>query len=211
MQRIVFWRTFGVIWLAFFCAACGSEPAAAPTAAAPSPTIAAAVIPPTPVLSPTPPPRQPTNVPAAPTSAAPAQPVAGSPAPEQTIYLWPSELPAGMQPDPAESRVSRANELGEGDLGFYLITLNGGGKKLVIGGGGLSAALPLNGEKRGVTAGTRTGTLTTNGEQREIVFDVARGTLFVYSLGLSEDELLRVAASLQPADVSTLRELAAPK
>jgi hypothetical protein len=210
MQRTVFWRTLGAFWLAFFCAACGSEPVAAPTATAPSPTIAAAVIPPTPVLSPTPP-RQPTAAPAAPTSPAPAQPAAGSPAPEQTIYLWPSELPAGMQPDPAESRVSRENELGEGDLGFYLITLNGGGKKLVIGGGGLSAALPLSGEKRAVTAGTRTGTLITNGEQREIVFDVARGLLFVYSLGLSEDELLRVAASLQPADVNTLRALAAPK
>lgn len=209
MQRILL-RACGAFLLAAFCAACGSEPAAAPTAAAPSPTIAAAVIPPTPVLSPTPPPRQPTGEPAAPTGAAPAQ-AAGSPAPEQSIYLWPSELPAGMQPDPAESRVSRANELGEGDLGFYLITLNGGGKKLVIGGGGLSAALPLSGDKRAVTAGTRTGTLTTSGEQREIVLDVSRGLLFVYSLGLSEEELLRVAGSLQPADVTMLRELAAPK
>ena len=206
MHRFSRWRVLCAMLVAAFCAACGSDPAAAPTAAAPSPTIAAAIIPPTPVLSPTPPPRQPTAAPAAPTDAAPAQP-----APAQTIYLWPGELPAGMQPDPAESRVSRENELGEGDLGFYLITLNGGSRKLVIGGGGLSAALPLSGEKRAVTAGTRTGTLTTSGEQRQIVLDVARGLLFVYSLGLSEDELLRVAASLQPIDVRALRELAAPK
>ena len=116
-----------------------------------------------------------------------------------------------MQPAAQESRVSAENELGEGDLGFYLITLNGGGKKLAIGGGGLRDALPLSGDTRAITAGGRAGRLIGNGEQREIIFDVARGKLFVYGFGVSEDELLRVAESLQPIDVRALRALAAPK
>jgi hypothetical protein len=116
-----------------------------------------------------------------------------------------------MQPAPEESRVSGENELGDNDLGFYLITLNGNGNKLAIGGGGLQDVLPLTGDTRPIQAGTRKGTLITSSDQREVVLDVARGKLFVYSKGLAEEELLRVAASLQPIDVHTLRALAAPK
>lgn len=188
--------------IAALCAACGAQPAPTPgTPRPPSPTIAAVVIPPTPLRSPTPA-RRPTLAPATPTAPR------ATPAPEPTIYLWPSYLPAGMQPAPQESRVSREGELGVGELGFYIITLNSGAQKLTIGGGGLSAALPLAGSERSLTIGGRTGTLITNGEQREIIFDQARGLLFVYSFGLSEEELLRVAESLQPIDVGRLRELA---
>lgn len=201
-------------WLALMfsgvaCVACGTQAASAPVPT-PSPTIAAIIIPATPVLSPTPPP-QPTSVPpaAAPTNTPPH--AATTLTPEPTIYLWPSYLPTGMQPAPEESRVSGENELGDNDLGFYLITLNGNGNKLAIGGGGLQDVLPLTGDMRPIQAGTRKGTLITNSDQREVVLDVARGKLFVYSKGLAEEELLRVAASLQPIDVHTLRALAAPK
>lgn len=186
--------------LACACVACGAAPA--PASPSPSPTIAAA--PAAPALSPT------VAAAATPAVVPATSPAATAPA-EPSIYLWPSYLPEGMQPAPQESRVSGESELGEGDIGFYLITLNGGGKKLAIGGGGLRDALPLTGDTRAITSGGRAGKLISNGEQREIVFEVPRGTLFVYSLGLSEDELLRVAGSLQPIDVRALRALAAPK
>jgi hypothetical protein len=113
-----------------------------------------------------------------------------------------------MRPSPAESRVASEGQTGAAGLGFYLITLNNGPQKLAIGGGDLSDVLPLSGEQRSITAGTRAGTLITSGEQREIVFNMARGKLFLYSAGLEEQELLKIAESLQPIDVKNLREMA---
>lgn len=189
------------------CAACGGSPA---PVAAPSPTITAAVIAPgsmQPTAPARPTPSPPANLPTNPPAVA-----APTLAPEPSIYLWPTYLPAGMQPSAAESRVSGEAEAGEDGLGFYIITLNGGeGKKLAIGGGGLREGLPLGGDEREVTLGGRSARLISSGEQRELVFTIARGKLFVYSFGLSEAELLRVGESLQPIDVRALRELAAPK
>ena len=205
---------------ALLCAACG-EASAPPGPAAPSPTIAAAVRSPAPDRpSPTPanPAAQasPTSAgPAAQATNAPAQQalataVAGeAPAPEPTIYLWPANLPADLKVSPAESRVSADGEVGPNGLGFYVVTLNAGDKKMVIGGGDLGEALPLTGDEHAVTVGQRTGKLITNGQQRELVLDFARGKLFLYSYGFTEEELLNTAASLQPIDVRALRELAA--
>jgi hypothetical protein len=51
----------------------------------------------------------------------------------------------------------------------------------------------------------RDATLTTGAAGRQVVFDMPKGSLFVYSSTLSEEELLRVAGSLQPIDVVELR------
>ena len=93
-------------------------------------------------------------------------------------------------------------------MGFYIITLNNGPQKLSIGGGDLSDVLPLSGDQRSITAGTRAGTLISSGDRREIIFNMARGKLFLYSSGLDEQELLKIAESLQPIDVKILRDLA---
>ncbi|HEU5099962.1 MAG TPA: hypothetical protein VFU22_13130 [Roseiflexaceae bacterium] len=188
-------------------AGCAGQNTPAPSGA-PSPTIAAAAQPAPAKLTPTLGAlgSRPSAAPAI--QAAPAQPSAG-PAAEPSIYLWPSYLPPNMRPSPNESRVASEGQTGEAGLGFYIITLNAGQQKLSIGGGDLSDVLPLSGEQRPVTAGARSGTLISSGERREIIFDIARGKLFVYSSGLSEEELLKVAGSLQPVDVKTLRELIA--
>ena len=112
-----------------------------------------------------------------------------------------------MRPSPTESRVASEGQTGEAGLGFYIITLNNDSQKLSIGGGDLSDVLPLNGDQRAITAGARAGTLITSGDRREIVFNMARGKLFLYSTGLEEQELLKIAESLQPIDVKTLRDL----
>jgi hypothetical protein len=194
--------------LALLLAGCAGQGASAPPGA-PSPTVAAARAQPAPAQS-TPTPGaiggRPTA--AAGLQAAPAQPGAG-PAAEPSIYLWPSYIPPNMRPSPSESRVASEGQTGEAGLGFYIITLNADQQKLSIGGGDISDVLPLSGEQRLIAAGARSGTLITSGDRREIVFDIARGKLFVYSAGLSEEELLKVAASLQPIDVKTLRELIA--
>jgi hypothetical protein len=143
-----------------------------------------------------------------PTFQAQGEPQGGAPAAEPSIYLWPTYLPPNMRPSPTESRVSSAGQTGEAGLGFYIITLNNGPQKLAIGGGDLSDVLPLSGDQRPITAGTRVGTLITAGDQREIVFNMARGKLFLYSAGLDEQELLKIAESLQPIDVKNLRDLA---
>jgi hypothetical protein len=207
----------GTLGLALLiCAGCGGQPAPPPGAATASPTIAAVQRSPTPAGAPARPSPSPAN-PAAQataiaTAAPPATPAAGqAPAPEPSIYLWPAELPAGLAVSPAESRVSAEGEAGPTGMGFYIVTLNAGAKKLVIGGGDLADALPLAGAERQVTVGQRTAKLIASGEQRELLIDVSRGKLFVYGLNLSEDELLRVAASLQPIDVRDLRALAAKK
>jgi hypothetical protein len=112
---------------------------------------------------------------------------------------------------PAESRVSRAEQVDQNGLGFYIVTLNNGASKLVVGGGGIADALPVAGEERRIAAGGRTGRLITSGEQREIVFDAPQGKLFVYGSGLSEDELLKVAGSLAPIDPQALRDMVGEK
>jgi len=178
----------------------GQGVSVSPSPAVPSPTIAAAQVQPAPA--------RPTPTIAAiggqPT-AMPANPAA--PAAEPSIYLWPTYLPPNMHPSPTESRVASAGQIGEAGMGFYIITLNNGQQKLSIGGGDLSDVLPLNGDQRAITAGARAGTLITSGDRREIVFNMARGKLFLYSTGLEEQELLKIAESLQPIDVKTLRDL----
>jgi len=202
------------------CAACGGQ-AAPPAPAAPSPTIAALVRSPTPAGQPARPSPSPANPAAQPTSAtnavqAPAAP-AGTPAagqasaPEPTIYLWPSDLPPELRVAPKESRVAADGEVGPNGLGFYIVTLNAGDTKVVVGGGDLGDALPLVGDEHPVTVGQRSGKLITKDQQREVVLDISRGKLFIYSLGLSEQELLRIAGSLQPIDVKALREMVGSK
>jgi hypothetical protein len=183
-------------------AGCAGQGASAPPSpTTPSPTIAAAQVQPAPA--------RPTPTIAAiggQTTAMPANPAA-APA-EPSIYLWPTYLPPNMHPSPTESRVASAGQTGEVGLGFYIITLNNGQQKLSIGGGDLSDVLPLSGDQRSITVGARAGTLITSGDRREIVFNMARGKLFLYSAGLDEQELLKIAESLQPIDVKTLRDLA---
>jgi hypothetical protein len=147
-------------------------------------------------------------VPANPSAGNPNQ--AGAPA-EPSIYLWPTYLPPNMQLSPAESRVASPDQTGEAGLGFYLITLNNGPQKLSIGGGDLLDVLPLSGDQRSITAGARSGTLISTGDRREIEFNMARGKLFIYSAGLDEQELLKIAESLQPIDVNRLRALVEAK
>src|SRR5690349_14879106 len=137
--------------LALLATACG-EASAPPGPAAPSPTIAAAVrstaparpspTPANPAAQASPSPAgsagQPTDAPA---QQAFATAVAGeAPAPEPTIYLWPAALPPDLKVAPKESRVSADGEVGPNGLGFYIVTLNAGDKKMVIGGGDLGEA-----------------------------------------------------------------------
>ena len=185
---------YSLLVLALLCAGCASQ-SAAPQAAAPTPTPGTG---PRPAATATRPPLV-----LKPGSSAAAAPAGGT-----ATYVWPSYVPAGMAPSPRESRVSGEKEVGNAGMGFYIVTLNGSATKLTIGGGGLDAALPLSGEQRRVTVAGRPGTLITSGDQREIVFEVPQGQLFIYSSGLSEQELLKVADSLQPVDIATLRVLA---
>jgi hypothetical protein len=121
------------------------------------------------------------------------------------VYLWPAYLPADMRVSPGESRVAHAGETGQDAGGFFIVTINSGNDKLVIG-GGATETLPLTGEQRRISVGGRPATLTTGVAGRQVVFDVSAGSLFVYSSSLSEAELLRVAGSLQPIDVAELRQ-----
>ena len=189
---------------------CG-ESVVTPTAAAPSPTIAAP--PPRPSVTPgaagaaatrAPATAQPTATP--PTFASPtAASQAGTPTKlEPFVYLWPGYLPEGMQLSPRESRVPREGEIGQNGLGFFIVTFAEGRNRLVIG-AGATEPLPLTGDERRVEIGGRAATLTTNEQQHQLTFDVPKGSLFVYSSSLSEDELLRVAGSLQPIDLTELR------
>jgi len=136
-----------------------------------------------------------------------SQPTAASQAAaEPSAYLWPSYLPANMSVSPPESRVASAHEVDASGLGFFVIVLNGKNQKLSIGGGNIKDTIPITGQERNITAGSRSGRLITNATQREIVFDVTRGKLFIYSVGISEEELLKVAGSLEPIDAQALRE-----
>jgi hypothetical protein len=193
------------------CAGCaGQATPAPPDRIIPSPTIAIA----TTAVKTAPSPQPPVVAlqPVAPRANVASQPTAASArAAEPSIYLWPTYLPPGMRPSPTESRVSSESQAGPSGMGFYVVTLNTDAQKLSIGGGDIQDVLPLNGEEKPVTAGTRAGKLISSGERREIVLDVPRGKLFLYSSGLSEDELIKVAESLQPIDVRVLREMAGVK
>ena len=193
---------------AMSCAGCGGSPApaAAPpeSQAAPAPSPAATA----PPISPSP---RPLNVeleiaPTAPPAAStPAPGQAASPTETPFAYLWPEYLPDGMAPSPDESRVARDGELGQGDVGFFIVTFNGDGRKLIVGGGSVEA-LALSGTIRTVLVGGRGARLVTSGDQRQLILAGTQGTLFVYGAGIEEQELLRVAESLRPIDVRELRE-----
>ena len=103
-----------------------------------------------------------------------------------------------------ESRVAREDEIGTTGTGFYLVTLNGSGRKLVIG-GGATDALPLIGDTRDVAYDDGTAKLTTHSDARQLVFIHDRAKFFVYSSGLSEQELMLVAESMVPTDITALR------
>jgi hypothetical protein len=205
------WRNLSALALALILCGCGDQVAEPP--ARPSPTLAAPLVRPSPTLgvpgttaARLPATRAPVAPPATatPPAGSPAQP--GPPAPAAPFaYLWPAYLPANMQISPAESRVPREGEVGQNDLGFFIVTFTDGPAKLVIG-GGATETLPLTGEQRRITVGGRTATLTINGSQHQLAFDVPKGSLFVYSSSLSEDELLRVADSLKPIDLLELRK-----
>jgi hypothetical protein len=216
LRSLRFECLIGVL-VALALSGCGDQGAV--PAGTPSPTIAVA---PSARPSPTPPGVFATRPPAVPSAAAtapaasnraatalartPAQLAATVP-PAPFAYLWPAYLPPGMQLSPAETRVPREGETGPEGLGFFIATFASGPTRLVIG-GGATDALPLSGEQRRVSVGPRAATLTTSGDRRQIVFDAQRGSLFVYSSGLSEEELLRVAGSLKPIDLQELRRRA---
>ncbi len=218
VSRAAVWQKLGALALALIvCGGC-AEQAAGP-AATPSPTIAMpqarpSPTPPTRAVPATRPPAQsspsatppPTAQPSATPPAGSLAPAAPTAPPAPFAYVWPTYLPANMRVSPAESRVAREGEVGPDGLGFFIVTFTDGVGKLVIG-GGATAPLPLTGEQRHITVGGREATLTTNGEQRQVVFVATSGSLFVYSSHLSEEELLRVAGSLQPIDVRDLRAL----
>ncbi|MGQ9549243.1 MAG: hypothetical protein ACUVSY_03740 [Roseiflexus sp.] len=175
------------------------SPSSAPTVAEqlPTPSISSA-----PVVQPAPP------SPAAvlPSPVGPASLEAGNPARFQ--YRWPSFIPDGMKPSPAESRIVRDDEVGDGGIGFYLVTFNGNGNKIVIGGGAVEP-FSLSGTIERVSLGGYNARIVAQGDQTLIVIDDgAPGTLFVLGVGVARNELLRVAASLTPVDVRDMRQLA---
>ncbi|HWQ15776.1 MAG TPA: hypothetical protein VNL77_23445 [Roseiflexaceae bacterium] len=194
---------------ALLIAGCGARPQAA--GPGPSPTVVAMV--PTPTAAPpTAPPATRPAARAAPTveATSPPAPIAapgGAPtvaAEAPFTYLWPDFVPENMAPAPKESRVAREGELGPGDIGFYVVTFNGGGRKLIVG-GGAAEALPITGRITTLRLGERGARLVTNDDQRQLIISGYEGSLFVYGVGLSEEELLRVAGSLRPIDVREMR------
>jgi hypothetical protein len=188
--------------LALLLAGCArQEPA---PAAAPSPTIAApARQPPTLQASARPTARSATAVQQAATPR--IEPTATPPRPAPFVYLWPAYVPADMRVSPGESRVAREGEIGQNGQGFFIVTFAAGTGRLVIG-GGATDTLPLTGDQRRIAVAGREATLTTGAAGRQVVFDVPTGSLFVYSSTLSEEELLRVAGSLEPIEVAELRK-----
>ncbi len=188
-----------------FCSACATQQPVPPAVERPTPTIAAMILP-----SPVVPAIQPVPMPASPvpTLTPTAAPVTGNqptPSPIPFVYLWPAYLPNGMAPSAAESRVAGEGEAGLDGLGFFIVTFNGGDRKIVIGGGSIEA-FPLEGQQRRMEIDSRPATLTSSGKRLQVIFDTPSGKLFVYGSGVSEQELLLVAGSLLPIDVREMRE-----
>jgi hypothetical protein len=182
-----------LVLAAFALVACGGEPVA--VVARPSPSVAA-LMPPAPTFAPTAiPARVVTSVPVAPGRAEPAS----------FVYLWPEYLPAGMQPAPAESRIAEASVQPEGEIGYFVVTFNAGSRKLVVG-GGATEPLPVSGTVEALTVDGHEARLVTNGEQRQLLISGGAGVLFVFGVGLSAEELVRVAEALREVDAATLRE-----
>jgi hypothetical protein len=123
-------------------------------------------------------------------------------------YLWPAYLPQGMVPMPSQSRIAKDTEAGTTAAGFFLITFHAnGGKQQIILGGGSVEPLPLTGDTKKVTLDGRDATLVTNGDQRLVRFATVdtQGSLFLFGIGVSEQELLLVAESLLPMTPSDMR------
>lgn len=153
-------------------------------------------------------------VPASPTAQAATRPTpAGSASlergdPSRFVYRWPSFLPEGMRPSPDETRIARDDEIGDGDIGFYLVTFNSDSGKIVIGGGAVEP-FNLTGPIERINLGSYPARVVTQGEQMLIVIDDgAPGALFVFGAGVARDDLVRVAASLAPIDPREMRRRA---
>ena len=179
------------------CASSSSQATTVPAAITASPTIAA-------VAAPIPAPLASRGVAPATVSIPKTTPTA---MPGGFNYFWPAYIPEGMQIAAQESRVAGENEIGRDNLGFFLLTFSGeGGKRKLSLGGGAVEAFQLQGERKQVQLGSRSATLVTLGEQHLILLEVPVGTLFVLGAGLSEDEVVKVAASLEPTDVRAIRQ-----
>ncbi len=125
--------------------------------------------------------------------------------PARFVYRWPSFLPEGMRPSPDETRIARDDEVGDGDIGFYLVTFNGEAGKIVIGGGAVEP-FSLSGTIERVNLGAYAARIVTQGNQTLVVIDdSAPGSLFVFGVGVARDDLVRVAASLAPIDPREMR------
>ncbi len=153
-------------------------------------------------------------VPASPTAQVATRPTpAGSASldrgdPTRFVYRWPSFLPEGMRPSTGETRIAREDEIGDGDIGFYLVTFNGDAGKIVIGGGAVEP-FSLSGPIERVNLGSYTARVVTQGDQTLIVIDDgAPGALFVFGIGIARDDLVRVATSLEPIDPREMRRRA---
>ncbi|MDW8212209.1 MAG: hypothetical protein RMJ55_01510 [Roseiflexaceae bacterium] len=128
--------------------------------------------------------------------------------PTRFVYRWPSFLPEGMRPSPDETRIAREDEVGDGDIGFYLVTFNGDTNKIVIGGGAVEP-FSLSGPIERINLGSYPARVVTQGDQTLIVIDDgAPGALFVFGTGVVRDDLVRVAASLEPIDPREMRRRA---
>lgn len=125
--------------------------------------------------------------------------------PTRFVYRWPAFLPEGMRPAPDETRIARDDEVGDGDIGFYLVTFNGDASKIVIGGGAVEP-FSLSGPIERVNLGSYAARIVTQGNQTLVVIDDgAPGALFVFGVGVARDDLMRVAASLAPIDPREMR------
>jgi hypothetical protein len=191
--------------LALALIVCGCAEQSAVPIVTPSPTIALPARQSSPAEPPAPTSTRPPARTEPPVTPLKTEPTATPPRAESFVYLWPAYLPADMRVSPGESRVAHEGETGQNAAGFFIVTFTAAGGKLVIG-GGATDTLPLAGDQRRITVGGRAATLTTSAAGRQIVFDVPKGSLFVYSSALSEEELLRVAGSLQPIELAELRK-----
>lgn len=192
----------GIIWLCIGCSTVEVQPP--PAAITPTATLAVAVIPtpatlPTPDINPIP-----TVTPTPPPSPTPDLAALIEDDEEPFEYQWPAYQPEGFTLAPNESRVARDEEVPFGGVGFFVVTFNAATEKLVVGGGS-TEALPLQGEQQVVTIGEREGQLITSGDQRQIRLEQANSHVFIYGFGVSEEEIIQVAESLEPISVTELR------